>query len=345
MDTGIPLDPEQSDAALPDIDWTRLPAGATRFWRQVPSGRLAALAAGLPGRPRIVLAPGVTGSKEDFHFLFPLFAAAGYRVESYDAAGQYESAEAGPERLHPPRRHYDYDLFVDDLLAIIEQGATPVHLLGHSFQGVVAQLVAVRRPDLVRSLTLLSSPPVAGDALRRLRQYGPASPSLPAAALAWIVRRGILANAQHVLPRRQRFVTARFGLTRIDSHRDSMRLLRRVPDVRSSLRGTGIPILDAVGARDLWPVGLQRRYAAEIGADLRVYPGGHSPCETTPHELGRDMLALFEATARAARGGTRADGREEPGEPPVVEGLLPVGDEQGPRRPGDAVPQASRTPE
>jgi len=283
------------DAALPDIDWARLPEGVSRFSTEAPSGRLAALVAGAAGRPRIVLAPGVTGSKEDFHFLFPLFAAAGYRVESYDAAGQYESAEAGPECLSPPRPSYDYDLFADDLTAVIEQGETPVHLLGHSFQGIVAQLVAVRRPELVRSLTLLSSPPSAGDSLRTVRLIGPISPVLPAAAVAWIVRAGILSNVQRVPSGRYRFVKDRFRQTRIDAHAESMRLLTRIPDVRASLRGTGIPILTAVGERDLWRIGLHRRYAGEIGARIRIYPGGHSPCETSPHELGRDMLALFEA--------------------------------------------------
>src|SRR3954452_14795182 len=135
----------QRDAGLPDIDWRHRPDGVVRFSQAVPSGRLAALAAGSPGLPRIVLAPGVTGSKEDFTFLLPLLAAAGYRVESYDAAGQYESAGAGPEHLQPPRRRYDYDLFVDDLLAVLRSGETPVHLLGHSFQGVVAQLLSCSR--------------------------------------------------------------------------------------------------------------------------------------------------------------------------------------------------------
>src|SRR3954454_3490509 len=160
----------QLDSGLPDIDWRRRPDGVVRFSQAVPSGRLAAPAAGSPGPPRIVLAPGVTGSKEDFHFLLPLLAAAGYRVESYDAAGQYESAGAGPECLQPPRRRYDYELFVDDLLAVVLSGETPVHLVGHSFQGIVAQLLTVRLPELVRSLTLLSSPPLVGDALRGVRR-------------------------------------------------------------------------------------------------------------------------------------------------------------------------------
>ncbi|MCP1121781.1 alpha/beta hydrolase, partial [Robbsia andropogonis] len=80
--------------------------------------------------------------------MLPLFAAAGYFVQSFDMAGQYESGRAGP----PPGRAYDYDLFTDDLVAFLEAGS-PAHLLGYSFAGTIAQLALQRRPDLVRSLT------------------------------------------------------------------------------------------------------------------------------------------------------------------------------------------------
>ena len=306
---------EPLETDLPDIDWRVPPTGSVRWSVRVPSGRLAALACGRTDRPRIVLAPGITGSKEDFHFLFPVLASTGLRVESCDAAGQYESASAGPEHLRPRRRRWDYDLFVDDLIAVLEQGSTPAHLVGHSFQGIVAQLVAVRRPDLVRSLTLLSSPPCVGDALGCVRAWGPLAAVVPAAAVAWTVRQGILRNVQHVPPGRQRFVTDRFRLTRTDAHAASMRLLRHVPDVRRSLRETGIPVLCAVGAQDLWPLELHRRYADDIGAAFSVHPGGHSPSETAPYELCGDMLALFDEAARAPRPRTGPEAGEGPREP------------------------------
>ena len=39
------------------------------------------------------------------------------------------------------------------IIALIEHGATPVHLVGHSYGGALAVLIAIHRPDLVRSLT------------------------------------------------------------------------------------------------------------------------------------------------------------------------------------------------
>ncbi len=54
----------------------------------------------------MLLAPGVSGSKEDFVLVAPVLAAAGYYVQSYDLAGQYESAAAGPS----DGTRYDYAL-------------------------------------------------------------------------------------------------------------------------------------------------------------------------------------------------------------------------------------------
>ena len=96
------------DRDIEGIDWARIPPGIDRWSIDAPSGELAGVRAGDPGRPRILLVPGVTGSKEDFLLMLPLLAAAGYRVESYDLAGHYESIDAGPERLDPPRRAASY---------------------------------------------------------------------------------------------------------------------------------------------------------------------------------------------------------------------------------------------
>ncbi|HUG50826.1 MAG TPA: alpha/beta fold hydrolase, partial [Terrimesophilobacter sp.] len=142
-----------------DVDWMSPPAGATRSTFTAPSGELAMVSMGNPDADPIVLIPGVTGSKEDFSLMMPRLAAAGFHVTSYDLAGQYESWAAGPHNLTPPRKRFDYELFVDDLIAVLEPHRTPVHVLGYSFAATVAQITLSRRPDLVASLTLLSCPP------------------------------------------------------------------------------------------------------------------------------------------------------------------------------------------
>src|SRR4051794_39262859 len=116
------------DRAIEDVDWHLFPAGTVHEVFPAPSGGLARVRLGDREGPRILLVSGVAGSKEDFVRLFPLFAAAGCQVESYDLAGHYGSLEAGPRNLAPPRDHYDYRLFIDDLIAVLESGRAPAHV-------------------------------------------------------------------------------------------------------------------------------------------------------------------------------------------------------------------------
>lgn len=282
------------DAELGDVDWTLLPQGVSRVEYAAPSGELAGLAAGEPGAPRVVLVPGVTGSKEDFVLMLPLLAAAGFRAESYDLAGQYESWRAGPERLVPPRPAYDHGLFVDDLLAVIAAGTSPVHLVGYSFAGTVGQLVAARHPELVASLTLVSTPPLAGQAFRGVKILGPvshfATPRTGGSLMIWGVRNNLNGAPGH----RVAFVRDRFRLTRRDGVSDVIGLMKRTPDVDAELAALPIPKLVVAGAHDLWPVELHAAFAERIGADVLVTAGGHSPSEDAPVELTRALVALAD---------------------------------------------------
>lgn len=281
------------DARLPPTEWNRLPEGASRVGFQAPSGLLAGFTLGDPAAQRIVLVPGATGSKEDFLLLAPLLARAGYRVESFDLAGQYESASAGPSEAG----RYDYALFVDDLIAVLES-AGPAHLLGYSFAGIVAQLATVRRPDLISSLTLLTTPPVPGHSLARVRFVGWLSRLSSARVAASLMIWGIVTNKNRVDELRLSFVRDRLDITRRSSVDEMVGLMREVPDLRAGLRELGIPALVAVGIHDLWPLRLHARFATSIGARMVVYRTGHSPCETAPNQLARDMLGLIRSAPR-----------------------------------------------
>lgn len=285
------------DEALEDLDWTALPDGAEKYWFDAPSGRLAVIAMGDARAPRVLLVPGVTGSKEDFVLMLPLLAAAGYRAESYDMAGQYESKDAGPENLIPPRRRYDHDLFTNDMIAMLEHGNTPAHVLGYSFAGTVAQIAYSKRPELFASLTLLSCPPEPGQGFRGVKRLGPitgiTTGRVGAALMIWGVRN----NFTHVPPGRLAFVRARFAHTRRSSVADIISLMKRSPDLRPVLAAADIPKLVAVGEHDLWPLKLHTELAEAIGARIAVYRTGHSPCETAPHELVLDLLSTYENAA------------------------------------------------
>jgi pimeloyl-ACP methyl ester carboxylesterase len=237
--------------------------------------------------------PGVTGSKEDFALMMPILASAGYLVTSFDMAGQYESGAAGPANLTPPLGHYTHDLFVNDLIAILDSMSGPSHVLGYSFAGTVAQIALTRRPELFTSLTLLSCPPEPGQGFRGVKRIGPFSRFTTGRAGAALMIWGIRRNFTKVPPGRLRFVLDRFALTSRRSVADIIMLMKRSPDLRAQLAANPSPKLVAVGEHDLWPLQLHADFAAAIGASIAVYRTGHSPCETAPHQLCRDLLALY----------------------------------------------------
>ena len=286
---------ELADARLRDFDWAVLPADFRSTSFAAPSGRLAMISCGDPDAQPVVLVPGATGSKEDFAIMMPILAAAGYFVLSLDLAGQYESAGAGPEHLDPPQAHYDYDLFVDDLLAVLRDIGRPAHVVGYSFAGVIAGLAFAQEPEHFASLALLSCPPLSGQSFRGISRIGAltrfAGGRVSAALMIWGIRR----NFVPVPPGRLRFVRARFALTRRQSVRDIMGLMKRTPDLSMLLARATLPKLVAVGEHDLWPTRLHAEFARSLDAGLAVYPTGHSPCETSPHQLSRDLMDLFAA--------------------------------------------------
>lgn len=282
------------DQSIPDIDWHVFPAATERDVFAAPSGGLARVVLGERGAPRVVLVPGVAGSKEDFIRIFPLLHDAGYRVESYDIAGHYDSVDAGPQNLDPPREHYDRRLYVDDLIAILEDGDGPAHVLGYSFAGLLAELALVERPDLFCSLTLMAAPPAVGQVFRGVKHIGPVS-DMPPHRAAGLILWGIRYNLNRTPPQRIAFVRERMAITRRASIDDVVGIMMSMPDILDEVAAAGIPKLVAVGEHDLWPAAQHAEYAERIGARLALYATGHAPCETAPHQLVRDMLAMFDS--------------------------------------------------
>lgn len=293
-------DPAALDAAIGDVDWTALPPGVVRDTVRAPSGPLARLRMSASGhggpRGRIVLVPGSTGSKEDFLLMMPLLARAGYDVEAFDMAGQYESWQAGPERLDPPEAHYTDRLYVDDLLAVLATGPTPAHLMGYSYAATIAELVAVERPELVASLTLLSAPTLPGRTFRNFRVLGPLSLLVPGRVLGRLMVAALRLSFSPARPRRARFIRERFLLTRTDSVADITQSMTRTPRLDGPLRATGVPVLVAAGTHDIWTPRAHRAHARRLGARFRLFRSGHAVCETAPHQLS---AALLEFLAQA----------------------------------------------
>ncbi len=68
---------------------------------------------------------------------------------------------------NPPADHEDFEVDAGDIAALLDDisaGSGAVHLIGHSYGGVVSLLAAASRPAAVRSLTVIE-PPAFGVAL------------------------------------------------------------------------------------------------------------------------------------------------------------------------------------
>ncbi|HUL99149.1 MAG TPA: alpha/beta fold hydrolase [Mycobacterium sp.] len=119
-----------------------------------------------PDAPTVCFGHGLLFSGWMFH---PQIAALqnDYRCVAIDWRGQGESA--------PTADGYDMDTLVDDAVALIEHlGVAPVHYVGLSMGGFIGQRIAARRPELVRTLTLLdtSAGPEDPDKVKQYKLLG-----------------------------------------------------------------------------------------------------------------------------------------------------------------------------
>lgn len=116
--------------------------------------------AGGGGRP-LLLVHGWTGAKEDFGDWMAPLAAAGYHAVAPDLRGHGSSDKPAQEDA------YTFDQYVDDLLGLVEVlGWERFALVGHSMGGMIAQVLALRKPSLLDALVLMDTHhgPLATDA-------------------------------------------------------------------------------------------------------------------------------------------------------------------------------------
>jgi len=273
-----------------------LPPGARRTTYDVPGGPLAGVELLPGGEPygTVLLVPGFSGSKEDFGPLLPELAAGGWRVVALDQRGQHESP--GPD----DPAAYTVEALASDVLAVADGLGTPLHLLGHSFGGLVTRAAVLRRPDAFRSLVLLGSGPQA--------LTGPRVDVLP--FLPGVIESGgmaAVADASEAMS-----PTDNLGQPVPDAVKAFLRIrwttsspvgliamgdaLCTEPDRVDALRATGVPVLVAHGALDdAWLPPVQADMAKRLGAAYEVVPGAaHSPNAEQPEATAKALLAFLD---------------------------------------------------
>lgn len=116
-----------------------------------------ALAAGDPARAAegrlVLLFHGFPETADAYRDLLGPLAAAGYYAVAVTQRGY------SPDARPPDVAAYGIVELADDAFAVAEQlGAPTFHVVGHDWGGAVAWLAATLRPDLVTSVTALSTP-------------------------------------------------------------------------------------------------------------------------------------------------------------------------------------------
>lgn len=268
-------------------------------------------ASGVCERRPALLVPGFTGSKEDFLPVLQPLASAGRRVVAIDMRGQYQT-EGGPD----PGGYAPAELAAD--IAAIADAVAPdgqgVHLLGHSFGGLIAREAALAGQTPIVSLTLLSSGPgsLSGERaellhgmLAVLDEIGTSPDQMRATvAMVWDEHLEPQARADGVPEHIITFLHQRMLSNSPTGLVAMARYLLACPDRTAELANLGgPPILVLYGENDdAWLPAVQERMARRLGAQRVCIPGaGHSPAIEAPETTASTLTAFWRAAEDSER--------------------------------------------
>ncbi len=288
--------------------FVEVPESARAYRLRTARGTFAVLDAEPSGAPHgtALLLPGFTGSKEDFVALLDPLAEAGWRAVAVDGRGQYETGGPAEESA------YALAELAADVLAQAEALGGPVHVLGHSFGGLVARSAVLRGGGPWASLTLMSSGPAAIHTGQRerarmlvealatmdLESVWHAMRALDAADAEAAAGGGVAAGggADAV----EEFLYRRWVANVPEQLIAAARVLMAEPDRVAELAAVALPTLVVSGEVDhAWPVPWLDEMAERLAARREVIAGAeHSPNAEAPRATA-DVLADFWASVTA----------------------------------------------
>jgi pimeloyl-ACP methyl ester carboxylesterase len=255
-------------------------------------------------RGTALLVAGYTGSKEDFAPILRPLCEAGYRVVALDQRGQYESP--GPD---DPAAYSVEELGLDVVAvvrALREESDEPLHLLGHSFGGLVTRAAVLAEPALFTSFTLLGSGPskLGGRRADLLDHLGPLLDAGGVRLVHETLEQVAMTDpkAQAVPEPTRKFYTRRFLANSEAGLRGMAAAMLTEPDRVPELAATGVPLLVAHGeADDAWLPHVQEDMASRLGARHEVILNSiHSPAVENPTRTVEVLLDFWAgASARS----------------------------------------------
>ncbi len=272
----------------------------------VRSGELAALmTTPVTEAGVVVLVPGFTGSKEDFLPILEPLTQAGWRVCAIDLRGQHASGGPAAESA------YTLQGWADDLADVVAGlGADRVHVVGHSFGGLVARRAVIAGMP-VASLTLLCSGPAALPPERQgaIPQLMAVLPAMPL-TMVWAAKEAMDRASGWTPPNDEvlAFLRERFIGTSPGCLRAMGGILMTAADETAALAETGVPIQVVYGEHDdAWPVPVQADMARRLGVAPVVIAGAaHSPAVEAPGELVARCADFWSQVSRASAAGMTA---------------------------------------
>ncbi|MER7501884.1 alpha/beta hydrolase [Nonomuraea pusilla] len=278
-----------------------LPPGVAPHRIETPQGTFAALQAlpvsGVVERWPALLVPGLTGSKEDFIAVLMTLAQSGRQVIAVDLRGQYETQ--GPD---DPAAYTCPSLGADiDALAQVIGGGEPIHLVGHSFGGLVAREAVIDGRTRFASFTLMSSGPAAIEG-RRARSARETMREVAELGLEHVWHHTLEpeALAAGVSEEIVAFLRKRLLANSPTALRCMTEEVLGMRDRTDELRQIDVPTLVLFGENDDgWSPETQSEMAARLGAESVVVPGAvHSPAVEAPETTAAALVRFWNAAEK-----------------------------------------------
>ncbi|MEY3470640.1 MAG: hypothetical protein RLZZ575_1100 [Actinomycetota bacterium] len=246
----------------------------------------------------ILMIPGFSGSKEDFVAIMPILSSLGWHCFAIDQYGQPATYGSNNEN------DFTIDLLAQDLIDIANSFTEPIHVIGHSFGGLVSQIAVSKSPKSFASITLMCSGP---GALPRNRWGG--LPRLVKAtdkynmATIWFLKTvaekmvGYRKFSRKVRKwRRQRWIkTNPLSIKTIGN------MLMHIEPVSEKLIKTlenhKVPVLVMSGEKDdIWPLPVQQELAQKLnGQYVEIFGAGHSPAREMPDKTTIEIDTFLKA--------------------------------------------------